>query len=72
MSTHLTPPGETEGQQTVGSSGALTPADRSQFMPAMSIESAVERFNTLVEFVSRVLRKDVDYGVIQAPASLHC
>lgn len=40
------------------------PVDRSKFMPAMTIESAVERFNTLVEFVSRVLRKDVDYGVI--------
>lgn len=38
--------------------------DRSQFMPAMTIESAVDRFNSLVEFVSRVLRKDVDYGVI--------
>ena len=33
-------------------------------MPAMSIELAVERYNTITEFVSRVLRKDVDYGVI--------
>jgi hypothetical protein len=44
--------------------GALTPVDRSLFMPAMSIELAVERYNTLVEFVSRVLRRDVDYGVV--------
>jgi hypothetical protein len=51
-------------QQLNEMSGALTPVDRSQFMPAMSIESAVERYNTITEFVSRVLRKDVDYGVI--------
>ncbi|HEX8137989.1 MAG TPA: hypothetical protein VF544_10400 [Pyrinomonadaceae bacterium] len=44
--------------------GALAPADRSQFMPAMSIELAVERYNTITEFVSRVLRKDIDYGMI--------
>lgn len=44
--------------------GALTPSDRAQFMPAMSIELAVERYNTITEFVSRVLRRDVDYGVI--------
>lgn len=43
---------------------ALTPVDRSQFMPAMSIELAVERYNTITEFVSRVLRRDVDYGII--------
>ncbi|HVG38223.1 MAG TPA: hypothetical protein VM870_02980, partial [Pyrinomonadaceae bacterium] len=51
-------PGESAERQEV----ALV--DRSQFMPAMSIEAAVERFNSLVEFVSRVLRKDVDYGII--------
>ena len=44
--------------------GALATLDQSQFMPAMSIELAVERYNTITEFVSRVLRKDVDYGVI--------
>ena len=43
---------------------ALVPIDRSQFMPAMSIELAVERYNTITEFVSRVLRRDVDYGMI--------
>lgn len=48
------------GQMT----SALTPFDRSQFMPAMSIELAVERYNTITEFVSRVLRRDVDYGLI--------
>src|SRR5918912_1746888 len=42
----------------------LAPVERSQFMPAMSIELAVERYNTITEFVSRVLRRDVDYGVI--------
>src|SRR5918911_667312 len=29
-----------------------------------SIEPAVERYNAVTEFVSRVLRRDVDYGVI--------
>src|ERR1051325_787832 len=43
---------------------ALAAVERSRFMPAMSIESAVERYNAVTEFVSRVLRKDVDYGVI--------
>jgi hypothetical protein len=38
--------------------------ERSQFMPAMSIELAVERYSAVTEFVSRVLRRDVDYGVI--------
>src|ERR671939_54592 len=42
----------------------LAPVERARFMPAMSIESAVERYNAVTEFVSRVLRKDVDYGVI--------
>src|SRR5919199_4443939 len=44
--------------------GALATLDQSQFMPAMSIELAVERYNTITEFVSRVLRRDVDYGII--------
>ena len=43
---------------------ALVAVERSRFMPAMSIESAVERYNAVTEFVSRVLRSDVDYGVI--------
>jgi hypothetical protein len=42
----------------------LVAFDRSQFMPAMSIELAVERYNAVTEFVSRVLRRDIDYGVI--------
>ncbi|HEX8141001.1 MAG TPA: hypothetical protein VF553_00275 [Pyrinomonadaceae bacterium] len=49
---------------------ALVPADRSQFMPAMSIELAVERYNTITEFVSRVLRRDVDYGMIPGTEKL--
>jgi len=44
--------------------GALLAVERSQFMPALSIELAVERYGAVTEFVSRVLRKDVDYGVI--------
>src|SRR5919199_2903015 len=44
--------------------GALVAVERSRFMPAMTIESAVERYQQVTEFVSRVLRKDVDYGVI--------
>ena len=43
---------------------SLALVERSQFMPAMSIELAVERYNTITEFVSRVLRRDVDYGMI--------
>src|SRR5436305_13333650 len=43
---------------------ALVAVERARFMPAMSIELAVERYNAVTEFVSRVLRKDVDYGVI--------
>jgi hypothetical protein len=50
--------------------GALTTIDRSQFMPAMSIEAAVERYNTITEFVSRVLRRDVDYGMIPGTEKL--
>lgn len=44
--------------------GSLLAVERSRFMPAMSIESAVERYQQVTEFVSRVLRNDVDYGVI--------
>jgi len=44
--------------------GGLVAVERSQFMPALSIELAVERYGAVTEFVSRVLRKDVDYGVI--------
>jgi hypothetical protein len=44
--------------------GPLVAVERSRFMPAMSIESAVERYQQVTEFVSRVLRSDVDYGVI--------
>ncbi|HEY0005934.1 MAG TPA: hypothetical protein VGB17_14225 [Pyrinomonadaceae bacterium] len=43
---------------------ALTSVDRSQFMPAMSVELALERYNAITEFVGRILRRDVDYGVI--------
>jgi hypothetical protein len=43
---------------------SLAAVERSRFMPAMSIELAVERYSAVTEFVSRVLRRDVDYGVI--------
>src|SRR3990172_741514 len=33
-------------------------------MPAMSITESVNRYNALVEFVQRIMRQDVDYGVI--------
>lgn len=52
------------GEEFSGGAGALVTAERSQFMPALSIELAVERYNAVTEFVGRVLRKDVDYGVI--------
>ncbi|HKS30733.1 MAG TPA: hypothetical protein VJS44_23220 [Pyrinomonadaceae bacterium] len=53
-----------KASETPDVTGALATLDQSQFMPAMSIELAVERYNTITEFVSRVLRRDVDYGTI--------
>jgi hypothetical protein len=50
--------------------GALVAVERSHFMPAMSIESAVERYTAVTEFVSRVLRREVDYGVIPGTEKL--
>src|SRR5919199_879142 len=46
------------------SSMALMPIERELFMPALSVQQAVERFNTVVEFVRTVMREGVDYGVI--------
>lgn len=34
------------------------------YMPVMSIQQAVQRFNTLVEFVQTAMRPNIDYGVI--------
>jgi hypothetical protein len=51
-----------EFSESPGTAAALV--ERSRFMPAMSIELAVERYGAVTEFVSRVLRRDVDYGVI--------
>ncbi len=56
--------GEEFGREDERSAGALTAVARSQFMPAMSIELAVERYSAVTEFVRRVLRREVDYGVI--------
>ncbi|MGB9179486.1 MAG: hypothetical protein WCB68_09615 [Pyrinomonadaceae bacterium] len=61
MSERLDPMSETS---------ALANVERSQFMPAMTIEAAVERYNSITEFVSRVLRRDVDYGVIPGTEKL--
>jgi hypothetical protein len=57
-------------EAAAGGAGALAPLERSQFMPALSIELAVERYNAVTEFVSRVLRRDVDYGVIPGTEKL--
>lgn len=38
--------------------------EHNDYMPAMSVQQAAQRFNTLVEFVQTVMRPDVDYGVI--------
>jgi hypothetical protein len=43
---------------------ALAPAVRDSFMPALSIHQAVDRFNSVVEFVRTVMREGVDYGRI--------
>lgn len=34
------------------------------FMPAMSIEKAVERYNAVVEFTKRVMKPNKDFGII--------
>lgn len=34
------------------------------FMPALSVPQAIQRFNTLVEFVQNVMREGVDYGKV--------
>jgi hypothetical protein len=43
---------------------ALAPIEYESFMPALSIQQAVERFNAVVEFVRTVMREGVDYGRI--------
>ncbi|HYO62838.1 MAG TPA: hypothetical protein VER08_04195, partial [Pyrinomonadaceae bacterium] len=55
---------ETTELSVAAGASALAPLDRSQFMPAMSIEVAVERYSAVTEFIGRVLRRDVDYGRI--------
>ena len=63
--------GETrEGHDEGSGAAALAVVERSQFMPAMSIESAVERYNSVREFVSRVLRPEIDFGVIPGTEKL--
>ena len=43
---------------------ALIPVEYEAFMPVLSIQQAVERFNAMVEFVRTVMREGVDYGQI--------
>lgn len=38
--------------------------EHSDFMPALSVPQATQRFNTLVEFVKDVMREGVDYGKV--------
>jgi hypothetical protein len=38
--------------------------ERSDFMPALSVPQAIQRFNTLVEFVQHVMHEGVDYGKV--------
>lgn len=38
--------------------------ERSDFMPALSVPQAIQRFNTLVEFVQNVMHEGVDYGKV--------
>ena len=42
----------------------LAPRDQEPLLPVLSIRQAVERFNTLVEFVQTILREGIDYGTI--------
>jgi len=42
----------------------LVPVDPEAFMPALSTQQAVERYNSVVEFVRTVMREGVDYGRI--------
>lgn len=35
-----------------------------QFMPALSIDQSIDRYNAVVEFVRQVMKQDIDYGVI--------
>lgn len=38
--------------------------ERSDFMPALSVPQAIQRFNTVVEFVREVMHENVDFGII--------
>ena len=43
---------------------SLEPLNHQSFMPVLSVQQAVERFNTVVEFVRTVMREGIDYGRI--------
>jgi hypothetical protein len=57
----MTTRGEMEDQTN---DTALVHVEHEAFMPALSIQQAVERFNAVVEFVRTVMREGVDYGVV--------
>lgn len=38
--------------------------EQKDFMPAMTIDDAAQRYNMVVEFTKRMMKKDKDYGVI--------
>ncbi len=43
---------------------SLEPLNHQSFMPVLSVQQAVERYNTVVEFVRTVMREGIDYGRI--------
>jgi len=49
-----------EGVAQAGVSEALVRVESAQFMPAMTIVLAVERYNTITEFVSRLMKQQVE------------
>src|ERR1044072_1042839 len=57
----MTTRGEVEDQTN---DTALVQFEHEAFMPALSIQQAVERFNAVVEFGRTVMREGVDYGSV--------
>lgn len=51
------------------STNELAIADTMYLMPAMKIESVIERRNTMVKFVEAAMKKDTDFGIIPGTGS---
>lgn len=51
------------------SNNELAIADTMYLMPAMKIESVIERRNTMVKFVEAAMKKDTDFGIIPGTGS---